>query len=163
MPRFWIGIAAANHVARGHSGGFMQLCHGKSAPLRRLSPGDRVAYYSPGMAFGVPNTTGNRCQSFTAIGTVRPGDAYVFDMGGGFLPHRRDVEWDSGTAPASILPLLETLSFTRGRRNWGYAFRFGLLECTQADMEIIGTAMRSGPALFQAEPSGASMRGTIAL
>ena len=27
--------------------GFMQVSHGKAAPLRRIRPGDGVAYYSP--------------------------------------------------------------------------------------------------------------------
>ena len=46
MKKNWLVIAAAEHVALGLSGGFVQVCHGKHAPLRRLQPGDRVACYS---------------------------------------------------------------------------------------------------------------------
>jgi hypothetical protein len=40
----WIAIASAEHVRIGRAQGFMQICHGKATPLRRLSPGDTVAY-----------------------------------------------------------------------------------------------------------------------
>jgi len=35
----WIAVACADHVALGVAGGFMQVCHGKAAPLRRMRPG----------------------------------------------------------------------------------------------------------------------------
>lgn len=40
----WIAVASAEHARRGREGGFMQVCHGKAAPLRRMGAGDRVAY-----------------------------------------------------------------------------------------------------------------------
>ena len=51
----WIAVASAEHVARGRAGGFMQVCHGKAAPLRRIHAGDLVAYYSPVKVFGGQN------------------------------------------------------------------------------------------------------------
>ena len=141
LHRNWIAIASAEHVARGRSAGFMQVCHGKGAPLRRLSAGDCVVYYSPTMSFGGKD----RCQSFTAIGAVCPREPYQFDMGGGFIPFRRDVVWQDAHQ-ASILPLLDQLDFTKGKRNWGYAFRFGLLSISAHDMACIAGAMQaSGP------------------
>lgn len=50
--RHWIAVASAEHVALGQTLGIMQTCHGKAAPLRRLSPGDRVFYYSPTLSAG---------------------------------------------------------------------------------------------------------------
>lgn len=47
MTAYWIGVASAEHVRRGRAEGFMQLGHGKEAPLRRLRPGDGIVYYSP--------------------------------------------------------------------------------------------------------------------
>ena len=32
--------------------GYMRVCHGKFAPLKRLPPGDRVAYYAPTLTMG---------------------------------------------------------------------------------------------------------------
>nr|WP_315485999.1 EVE domain-containing protein [uncultured Undibacterium sp.] len=43
----WIAVACAEHVAIGRELGFMQVCHGKASPLRRLRAGDKVVYYSP--------------------------------------------------------------------------------------------------------------------
>ena len=43
---------------------------------------------------------------------------------------------------APIRPLLDALSFTQGKANWGYALRFGLLEVSADDMACIGNAMR---------------------
>jgi hypothetical protein len=136
--RNWVGIASAEHVQRGLKDGFMQVCHGKAGPLRLISQGDRVAYYSPTITFGGQD----RCQSFTAIGKARDARVYSFDMGGGFLPYRRDVDWVEAR-PAPIQPLLSLLDLTRGKSNWGYAFRFGLLEISAADMDAIAEAMEA--------------------
>ena len=45
--RFWIGVASRDHLNVGVKGGFIQLNHGKQAPLRRLKAGDGVIMYSP--------------------------------------------------------------------------------------------------------------------
>lgn len=136
MNGHWIAVAAANHVRRGLSGGFMQVCHGKGAPLRRLKPGDSVVYYSPTVTFG----GSDRLQAFTAIGAVREGEPYRADMGNGFQPFRRDVDWlEAQEAP--IKPLLDRLRLKAERRNWGYQLRFGLLGIEAHDFEIIASAM----------------------
>ena len=65
MSRNWIAVASAEHVRIGRSKGFMQVCHGKAAPLGRIQPGDGVVYYSPTSVFRI----GDQLQSFTAIGS----------------------------------------------------------------------------------------------
>lgn len=136
----WVAVASAEHVAIGRAQGFMQVGHGKGAPLRRLHAGDRVAYYSPVRIFG----TKEAAQAFTAIGTVRDERVYQGVMADGFEPFRRDVDWlDAIEAP--IRPLLGALSFTQGKSNWGYAFRFGLFKVTADDMVMIARAMRARP------------------
>jgi hypothetical protein len=112
--------------------------HGKGAPLKRLHAGDRVVYYSPVRVFG----TKDACQAFTAVGMVRDERVYQSDMGGGFHPFRKDVDW-LPSQEADIRPLLPALSFTQGKSNWGYAFRFGLLKITAADMDVIIHAMNA--------------------
>lgn len=145
--RNWLAVASAEHVRRGGAEGFMQVCHGKVAPLRRLAPGDRVVYYSPTESFGGKD----RLQAFTAIGTVRGGCPYQVEMGGGFCPFRRDVDW-LAARPQPIGPMLERLDLTRGLRNWGYQFRFGLLGISAADMEAIAQAMQAAlPAPVQGD------------
>ena len=134
----WVAVASAEHVAIGRVHGFMQVGHGKGAPLKRLHAGDRIAYYSPVRVLGIEGA----CQAFTAIGTVRDERVYQGQMGNGFQPFRKDVDWlDADEAP--IRPLLQRLSFTRGKSNWGYAFRFGLLKVTGDDMDLIEQAMHA--------------------
>ena len=136
MSAHWIAVASAQHVRRGRKDGFMQVNHGKAAPLKRIAPGSRVAYYSPTKTFGGKD----RLQAFTAIGVVKPGEPYQGDMGGGFKPFRREVQWlKAETAP--ILPLLEQLEFSTGVKNWGQKFRFGLFSISDHDMTVIADAM----------------------
>jgi hypothetical protein len=97
MSRNWVAVASAEHVRIGRSSGFMQVCLGKAAPLRRVQPGDRVVYYSPSSAF----RGRDGLQSFTAIGVVDDGAPYQADMGGGFSPFRRDVAGVALRAPTS--------------------------------------------------------------
>ncbi|QND52368.1 EVE domain-containing protein [Phyllobacterium sp. 628] len=137
MSAHWIAVASAEHVRRGLREGFMQVCHSKEGPLKRIKPGDKVIYYSPTEVFGGKD----KLQSFTAIGVVEEDDAYRYDMGGGFVPWRRNIDWLDATE-AEIRPLLEALSFTRARQNWGYQFRFGVLAISAEDFNIIAAAMK---------------------
>jgi hypothetical protein len=136
MSACWIAVASAEHVRRGRQGGFMQVNHGKAAPLRRIKPGDGIVYYSPSTVLGEKDGL----QSFTAIGTVREGEPYQGDMGGGFTPFRRVVDW-AKAEEAPIKPLLEQLDFTKGKSNWGYQLRFGLFEIDEHDFWRIVEAM----------------------
>src|SRR5262245_13567742 len=113
MDHNWIAVASAEHVRLGRAEGFMQVCHGKAAPLRRVTPGSRVVYYSPTGHFGGKD----KLQSFTAIGVVKVAEPYEFDMGGGFHPFRRNVKWLK-SQPTPIQPLLDKLEFSTGVRNW---------------------------------------------
>ena len=135
MSKFWIAVASADHARRGRAVGFMQVCHGKGAPLRRLAAGDGVVYYSPTVTFRGTD----RLQAFTSIGTVKDERTYQADIDG-FHPFRRDVIYRTAQE-APIAPLLDRLALTRGKRNWGAAFRFGLVQISVADFEVIAAAM----------------------
>jgi hypothetical protein len=134
--RAWIAVASAEHVALGRAGGFMQVCHGKAAPLRRIAAGDGVVYYSPTRAFGGKD----KLQAFTAIGIVKEGEPYCTDMGGGFRPFRRDVEWRE-SIEAPVRPMLSNLAFAARSPNWGYRLRLGLFEIPVRDFTTVTVAM----------------------
>lgn len=143
QPRCWIAVACAEHAQRGRDHapvGFMQVCHGKGAPLRRLSPGDVVVYYAPSTRMAGKD----RLQSFVSRGVVQPGQPYQADMGGGFVPFRRDVRYVAAE-PVPIAPLLDALEFVDDRRHWGQKFRYGLFEVPANDMVLIAHAMRAEP------------------
>jgi hypothetical protein len=134
--RYWIGVASADHVRAGVAGGFAQLAHGKHAPIRRLSPGDRILYYSPKSAY----PEGDPVQAFTAIGQVRKGEAYQARMADGFEPWRRDVAF-LPQRDAPIRPLIARLGFIRDKVRWGAVFRCGVVEIPRADFLTIARAM----------------------
>ena len=140
MSRHWIAVACAEHARRGRALGIIQVCHGKGAPLRRLKAGDGVVYYSPTASLGGKD----RLQAFTTIGRVADEQIEQADMGAGFRPFRRAVRY-AQAREAPIAPLLGRLEFARGKRNWGYAFRFGLVEISAADFAVIASAMGAMP------------------
>ena len=73
----------------------------KSAVLRcQLQPGTQN-----------PPSISEKLRAFTAIGRVKQGNPYQGDMGSGFKPFRREVEWFE-SAHAAIEPLLDELDFT---------------------------------------------------
>lgn len=136
MTKNWIAVASAEHVSLGRKLGFMQVCHGKAAPLRRLHPKDNVIYYSPTRQF----RSKQKLQAFTALGIVNKSEAYQVEMAPGFCPYRRDVKWlEAEETP--ILPLLPLLEFTMGKQNWGYQMRFGLFSISDQDFMLIAQAM----------------------
>lgn len=141
MIRNWLAVASAEHVEIGRSGGFMQVCHGRATPLRRVRPGDRVVCYSPNRIYTPSHALRgkDRLQAFTALGTVRDGGIYQADMGFGFRPFRRDVDWHE-TGIAALAPLQPLLVLTQ-EKNWGYRLRRGLVEIAAGDMATIAEAM----------------------
>ena len=70
-----------------------------------------------------------------------PGAPYAFDMGGGFVPSRRDVAYVPARE-AAIAPLLDDFEFVDDRHRWGSKFRFGLLAVNDHDMRLIARAMQ---------------------
>ncbi len=133
----WLGVASAEHVRIGRSKGFMQVCHGKASPLSRIGAGDGVVYYSPSTTMGGKDGL----KSFTAIGRVRAGEPYRFDMGGNFQPFRRDVDW-AASHETPVAMLLGQLDFT-ATPNWGYQLRFGLCPLSERDFRLIAEAMEA--------------------
>lgn len=135
-PRYWIGTVSREHVLRGVAGGFAMLNHGKLAPLRRMTGGDWLIYYSPKTAIdGAP------LMAFTAIGQVTDKAPWQAEMAPGMQGYRREVAWLTARE-TPIRPLTGQLEFTRG--NWGMLARRGMFEITGPDFQIIRLAMTGG-------------------
>jgi len=153
-PKNWIAVACAEHARRGRDEmqpGFMQVCHGQCAPLRRVQPGDRVAYYAPTLQRARRGERGVPVRSFVSIGIVLAGEPYAFDMGG-FVPWRRNVQY-LPAREAPILPLLDRFEFVEDRARWGARFRFGLFAVSDHDMALIADAMALDWPLAPAAPA----------
>lgn len=130
--RFWVGVASRDHVKLGKAYGFCQMCHGKLAPVKALSKGDGLIYYSPREQM----RGGSIIQAFTAIGQVTDEMAYPFLQAPGFTPMRRNIcYFDS--RDISIRPLIDQLSFLPNKDAWGMVFRRGILKIPRNDFMLI--------------------------
>jgi hypothetical protein len=147
MQKFWCGVVARDHGKLGERGGFCQIGSGKKAPLARMAVGDGIVFYSPVTAFAGKE----KCQSFTAIGTVVGADAYAFEITPAFVPYRRAVRYRA-CQDAAIRPLIDQLVITAGFSNWGYKFRLGHFELGVADFRLIEQAMQAGAELDATAP-----------
>jgi hypothetical protein len=136
----WIGVVSRSHVLRGVEGGFAQMNHGKQAPLQRMKAGDGLIYYSPREDY----PDGAPLQAFTALGFIRTGEVYAYDMTAdgvpGFVPWRIDVDYVD-TQITSMRPLIAQLDFIKDKTHWGAAFRFGQVKIGEVDFRCIAHAM----------------------
>ena len=132
--RHWIGTVSREHVLIGVAGGFAMMNHGKLAPLKRLSPGDGLIYYSPKDAW----PDGAPLKAFTAIGTVGDLPPYAAEMRTGQTGYCIDIDWLTARE-TPISQLTDSLEFTRG--NWGMLARRGLFEVSGTDFQTIRAAM----------------------
>ncbi|MSQ73281.1 MAG: EVE domain-containing protein [Betaproteobacteria bacterium] len=131
-----LGVVSRAHVMLGVKGGFIQLGHGKKAPLQKLRAGDCLVMYSPRLSY----PDGKPCQAFTAIGHVKTGEIYQVEMSADFHPFRMDIQFRK-CRDAPIKPLIGDLSFIQNKTHWGGAFRFGQLKIPAADFRLIAHAM----------------------
>ena len=134
--KFWIGVACKEHVINGVNLGICQFCHGKSTPAKRLKKNDFVIYYSS----KVTMEGSDPYQKFTAIGRVKDDVPYQMDMGNGFKPFRRNIEYYNAQH-LDIKPLIPILPFIKNKASWGYVFRYGFLEIDQKSFGIIAQGM----------------------
>ncbi len=132
----WIGVVSRSHVRIGVKGAFIQLNHGKKAPLQKLRAGDALVMYSPRTDY----PDGEVLQAFTAIGTIVSGEIYQVEMAPRFKPYRVDVKF-ARCRETPIRPLIEKLSFIRNKTHWGAAFRFGQLKIPAKDFALIAGRM----------------------
>lgn len=135
---YWLGVVSKEHVQKGVSGGFAQVCHGKKSPLVKMSAGDILIYYSPKITF-----LGNApCKSFTAIGRIVSGKVYQVEMAPNFHPFRIDVSYFP-CIEVPIIEIFDQLELTR-QKNWGMQLRRGLIELAKSDFQWIAKSMKSG-------------------
>lgn len=134
--KYWLVVVSKDHIETGKKLGIVQANHGKAAPMKRMKPGDLIVFYSPKLYFQGKEPL----KKFTATARVKEGEVYQGDMGGGFTPYRRDVEF-LPCEETDILPLIPKLTFIRNKQSWGFVFRFGFFEIPKVDFEIISRKM----------------------
>jgi len=134
--KYWMATISKEHAMRGTAGGFIQVCHGKEGPLKRMYSGDGIIIYSPKQTM----EGDEKCQSFTAIGTVGDDTVYPLKMSETFVPFRRNINF-TACDEIRILPLIPALEFIPDKKRWGYPFRFGFFEIGEHDFRIISNEM----------------------
>jgi hypothetical protein len=133
--RYWIGVAAGDHVDAGRDGGFVMFAHGKHDAVNKLGPGDRFVYYAPMTGMNA----GEVVRKFVAIGEILDEAAIERMMGGGTGWSRPARYFES--SPVDVYPLLDVLSFVHDRQHWGMAFRRSLFQVAETDFALIAKAM----------------------
>lgn len=136
MVKYWMAVASREHVIRGRYEGICQVCHGKGGPLKQMSQGDGLIYYSPVEHFGEKSP----CRRFTAIGKICEGEPYQFCMSDDFIPWRRRVKFYSAEE-IPIEPLIDKLAFIQDKQRWGFPFRRGCFAIPAEDYFLIATQM----------------------
>jgi hypothetical protein len=140
--RYWVGVAARDHVVRGVAESFCQFAHGDHKAAGRLAVDDRFAYYAPmtGIRIGDP------VRRFVALGRTLDAPAVEAQMTPEVTGWRRSAAYYDAIE-ADIYPLLPRLSFVRDPAHWGMAFRKSLFPVNEADFAIIAEAMQAPAAL----------------
>lgn len=134
--KYWIAVVSKDHTARGVAEGFMQVCHGKENPLKRIRKDDWIVVYSPKLSM----EGDTKCQSFTAIGQATDDLVYQYRMSDNFIPFRRNITFHE-CKEASILPLIDELDFIQNKKSWGFPFRFGFFEIKENDFNLLASKM----------------------
>jgi predicted RNA-binding protein len=134
--KYWVAAVSKEHTMRGVVDGFIQVCHGKQAPLKRMKKGDFIAIYSSKLTMEGKE----KCQAFTAVGQVIDNEVYQFEITDNFKPFRRNIRFFE-CAEISILPLIDQLEFISNKKLWGYPFRFGFFEINKNDFDLITSEM----------------------
>jgi hypothetical protein len=134
--KYWIVVVSKEHMQWGVEGGFIQVNHGKEAPLKRMQINDWIIIYSPSDSLG----SKTKVQAFTAAGTVSDEKIYEFKMSETFIPYRRNINFKD-SKEVSILPLIENLEFIKNKKSWGFPFRIGFFEVNENDFKLIISKM----------------------
>lgn len=134
--KYWIAVISKEHTMWGVKGNYIQISHGKQAPLKRMKQGDWLIIYSPKITM-----EGDiKCQAFTAIGQVSDEDVYQFKMSEDFVPFRRNIKFYE-CKETLITPLINDLEFIENKKTWGFRFRFGFFEINEKDFNLITSKM----------------------
>ena len=134
--KYWIAVVSKDHVQNGMEMQIMQVCHGKKTPLKRIHKGDYIVFYSP----KENRKAKTPFQKFTAIAQATDDEIYQVKMFENFEPFRRKVDF-LDCQETAIRPLIEELDFIQNKKRWGYPFRYGLLEISEKDFNLLYSKM----------------------
>ncbi len=135
---YFVGLADRFHVDMMRSDGVVVLGIRNDAGVRRVKPGDRVAYYSPKEA-----PDGPPLRAFTGLAEVAGGGPFMWPKDEPEIWARR-ADWLEHAVDVPIRVLLESLEFIRNPKNWGFYLRGSYREIGGGDHALISRAMMGG-------------------
>jgi predicted RNA-binding protein len=136
MIQYWVNVLPKDIVQQCKQGHFIQSANGKEVSLKRMGKGDKVLFYSP-----KDTAMGQKCQSFTSVGTIVDDKMYQADLAQGNKPYRRDIIFEKAK-DVSIIPLIQQLEFIRSKSRWGEMFRLDLIQINADDFRFVSTLMQ---------------------
>jgi len=135
--KYWIAVISKDHVKKGKEWEILQVCHGKKTPLKRIHKEDYIIFYSSKISINDKKPY----QKFTAIAKATDDTIYQIEQFKGFEPFRRKVQF-LDCKETEIRPLINELEFIPNKKSWGFPFRYGLLEISKKDFELISSKMQ---------------------
>ncbi len=135
MQKYWICVLPKDRVLAGIEGNFIQSQQ-QEAPLSRMKKGDWIIFYSP------RNTAEDteKVQAFIALGQLIDEIVYQVDVTSEVKGFRRKIEYTK-CKEASVIPLIQHLSFIRNKKHWGFVFKLSLIQILEEDFMIICKSM----------------------
>lgn len=101
-----------------------------------MKEGDWLIYYSPRDAY----PDGKLLRSFTAIGKVKSGNIYPYQMAPNFIPYRLDIDYYP-CHKIGFYDIKSKLEFVQETKHLGFLFRRGHFEISKNDFLTIAQAM----------------------
>ncbi len=134
--KYWISVATQEHTQRGQAGEFLQIGHGKRAPLARIKKDDWVIFYAPKVSLNDKTPV----EAFISIGQVEEGKITKVTVNEHYQPYRRPFHYLSSN-PTDIKPLIDQLKFIPDKKNWQFTLRHGLIGISKDDFGLISEAL----------------------
>ena len=129
--KHWMAVISRDHAKIAAQAGFLQVSHGKAAPLRQTSAGDEVFIYCPRTGMG----TGAVLKRVEYRCIIENDTVYQVEQAPGFMPFRKAVRFDTGFQGISI-GAVRGLELT-AKPHWGMLVRRGFFELSAHDATLL--------------------------
>jgi len=140
--KHWIAVISLEHAQIAATSGFLQVCHGKAAPLKATRAGDEFFIYCPKTRM----KDGKSLKQIAFRGHFKDDRVYQVEQFPGFHPWRKDVCFD-GQFQALALLSVEGMELTRNP-HWGMLARRGFFEISAHDAALLNPSKEKQACLF---------------
>jgi len=140
--KHWIAVISLEHAQIAAASGFLQVCHGKAAPLKATRAGDAFFIYCSKTQM----TDGKPLKQIAFHGHFMDDRVYQVEQFAGFHPWRKDVRFDRQFQTIALLSV-KGLELTRNP-HWGMLARRGFFEISAHDAALLNQSREQQTCLF---------------